>query len=453
MSGSPTTVRQVFRAALLDRPGLWDIDIEAGTIESLHPSISGPMPDGKKEFAIDAEGAVVLPGLHDHHLHLFALAAAQRSVDCSPQRCIDAVGFHAAIRAARPGTDGSIRGVGYYESVAGDLDRTTLDAIRNDVPIRIQHRSGVAWFHNSRSLAALGLADHPDGRLFRHQQDTASPAGDRDGLRHVSQSLAARGVTSVTDATPFATDEELASLLAEQSNGTVLQHLNVMGSPAVATPNSAPRVAAKIVLDEARVPSFETLCTQIMSARRQRLPVAIHLTDRSTTWLALAAWSELGAVAGDRIEHGAVLDDQAMARCSELGLIVVTNPALAFERAADHAEATEADDRQHLWRCGSLIDAGITVRAGTDAPYASADPWASIKAAAGYPVGPEDGNWRTRVDRTLTPREAVGLFTDRSIQVGERADIVVTSRTAAELLAHLDPGDCSTIIGGHTVTP
>ena len=36
-----------------------------------------------KETVLDARGGELLPGLHDHHIHLFAAAAANDSVDCN----------------------------------------------------------------------------------------------------------------------------------------------------------------------------------------------------------------------------------------------------------------------------------------------------------------------------------------------------------------------------------
>ena len=63
---------------------------------------------------VDAAGGALLPGLHDHHVHLMAMAAARDSVD------VGTAGL-AALRTA-PGDDW-VRAVGYHESIAGPLDR------------------------------------------------------------------------------------------------------------------------------------------------------------------------------------------------------------------------------------------------------------------------------------------------------------------------------------------
>src|SRR4051812_48332886 len=78
--------------------------------------------------AIDCAGAALIPGLHDHHIHLFALAARAASVPCGPPDVTDADGLRAALTGARH-VDGWVRGVGYHASVAGDLDRRLLDTV------------------------------------------------------------------------------------------------------------------------------------------------------------------------------------------------------------------------------------------------------------------------------------------------------------------------------------
>src|ERR1019366_2688619 len=71
---------------------------------------------------VDGRGGALLPGLHDHHVHLFAMAAALTSVQCGPPAVGDLDALAHALRTA-PLDHDWIRGVGYHESVAGPLDR------------------------------------------------------------------------------------------------------------------------------------------------------------------------------------------------------------------------------------------------------------------------------------------------------------------------------------------
>ena len=135
-----------------------DVRIEAGrVVEVAAGSPSAPLTDDE---VFDAAGGALLPGLHDHHIHLLALAAAARSVRVGPADVGGAEGFARSLRAAdaelEPGR--WVRAVGYHESVAGPLDRYDLDAIVPGRPVRVQHRSGAMWVVNSSAAMALGLA-------------------------------------------------------------------------------------------------------------------------------------------------------------------------------------------------------------------------------------------------------------------------------------------------------
>src|SRR5690606_26795637 len=119
-------------------------------------------------------------GLHDHHVHILATAAARASVDCSrslePLRQVTGSGW--------------IRATGAAVSV----DRHVLDELAPDRPLRLQHRSGALWMLNSAALAAVAhvLDDSPDverepggeptGRLWRYDERLrpALPPTDMD---------------------------------------------------------------------------------------------------------------------------------------------------------------------------------------------------------------------------------------------------------------------------------
>ena len=54
-----------------------DLRLDAGAIVEIGERLR-PVPD---EDVLDVAGNAVLPGLHDHHLHLRAAAAAEASLD------------------------------------------------------------------------------------------------------------------------------------------------------------------------------------------------------------------------------------------------------------------------------------------------------------------------------------------------------------------------------------
>ena len=199
------------------------------------------------EEVFDARGAAVLPGLHDHHIHLLGLAAALDSLPCGPPQHHGAESLRAALRRAaadRPGT--WLRGIGYHESVAGDIDRDWIDAAVDSVPVRIQHRSGRLWILNSRALAALdggqGTGDtplerragRPTGRLYDADRWLRERIGGQwPDLRRASDALARRGVTGVSDAGVDNGPREFAHVAAQQACGRLRLDVLMMGSAAL----------------------------------------------------------------------------------------------------------------------------------------------------------------------------------------------------------------------------
>jgi len=126
---------------------LRNVEIVGRTCDVTFGAILGT---GDIDIDIDGRGGALLPGLHDHHLHRRAMAAARVSVDV--RHGLD------GLRLA-PGS-GWIRGIGGH-----DLTRAQLDAVVSDRPVRVQHRSGHAWVLNTAGLTALGL-DTPDGLVL-----------------------------------------------------------------------------------------------------------------------------------------------------------------------------------------------------------------------------------------------------------------------------------------------
>ena len=204
----------------------------------------------RADCVVDAAGGALLPGLHDHHVHLLAAAAAMASTPCGPPDVSDQRALRDALRAADASLPAGrwLRGVGYHESVAGDLDRFQLDAVVPGRPCRVQHRSGHAWVFNSAGLAAVGIttgdghpagidvdaAGSPTGRLIGLDDwlRRRLPCHEAD-LAAVGDHLARCGVTAVTDATPATSATDLAPVVAAAQRGAIGQGVVVTGSPSL----------------------------------------------------------------------------------------------------------------------------------------------------------------------------------------------------------------------------
>lgn len=318
---------------------------------------------------IEGGGGALLPGLHDHHLHLLAIAAARASIDVGPG--LDAL--HLA-----PSGDW-IRAVNARESV----DRHVLDALVPDRPVRVQHRSGGLWMLNSVAIKRVAhvLDDSPDverdaageptGRLWRYDARLrpALPESAPD-LDAVVAELLGYGITSVTDATPDL-DAHTVQLLRSLPIPVTL-----LGDPA----GDAPR---KLLLRDHDLPTYDELAARVVETHAAGRPVAVHCVSRESLLLTLAVLDDVGRLPGDRIEHAGIVPDPTMLR----GLTVVTQPAFVTTRGGDYARDVDPRDLPHLYPYASLLAAGVEVRPSSDAPYGPLDPWQVIRAARDRELG------------------------------------------------------------------
>ena len=418
-----------------------DLRCRGGRIVEISPGLRASVG----EDVIDAGGGAVLPGLHDHHIHLFSLAASRASVKCGPPAVVDRDALAEALAGAAAGD--WIRGVGYHESVAGMLDRRALDAMVADRPVRIQHRSGKMWFLNSQAATILGLKADFDGRLFRQDAWLREHVATDVDLAAVSHELASYGVTGVTDATPSTDDDTAAKIAAG-----VRQRVYPMGGERLS------KGTLKIMLDEHALPDFDALRERIAQAHRRGRPTATHCVTRAELVFALSALIEAGSMPGDRIEHASVTDDATMRLAVHAGVTVVTQPNFISERGEQYLADVDPSDQPYLYRCRGFLDAGVPLGGGTDAPFGGPDPWRAIRAAvrrdtsAGRVIGPSEA---------LSPERALALFTTpaedpggaaRRVAQGEAADLCLLDRGWSEARGLLcSEHVAATIVGGEAI--
>jgi predicted amidohydrolase YtcJ len=392
------------------------------------------------EDVFDAAGGTVLPGLHDHHVHLHSAAAADTSIRVGPPQIRDRAGLATALACAEAGEDGWIRAVGYHDSVAGPLDRAALDALVPTVPLRVQHRSGVLWILNSAGLAGIGLAGHPDGRLRSADSWSAALSRSETNLNDLSGRLASYGVTGITDATPDLDIADIVRLSELHRHGELGQHVHCL----------AP---GKRILHDDDL-NLEQLAGWIVERHRDGGPVAIHCVTAAQLLVTIAALREAGTHPGDRIEHAAVVPSDCLADVAGLAVTVVTQPNFVAERGDQYLDEIPAAEHDQLWRVASLLRAGVSVAFSTDMPFGNGDPWAAMRAAVHRttPSGAVLG-----IDECISARTALTMFLGRpdqptqprAVEPDEPADLCVLSVPPETALAELDAGMvAATVIGG-----
>lgn len=419
-------------------------DIRVGAqIEEMAPAGEGLSPR-TGEGVLYAGGGTVLPGLHDHHVHLRSAASALDSFFVGPPGVSTEAELTQLLTNATPGPDGWIRAVGYHDSVAGELDRTALDAMVRSVPVRIQHRSGALWILNSEALGRVGLAEHPDGRL-RSADDGWSQALDRreTDLAELSRRITATGVTGVTDATPDLDADDMASLVAAHDRGEFRPRLGFL-SP------------GKKILHDDRL-DLDGLTEWIARQHNTGQPVAVHCVTAAQLVVTIAALRAAGAHPRDRIEHAAVVPQENLADLADLQITVVTQPNFVAERGDQYLAEVPAAEHDQLWRVAALRDAGVPVALSTDMPFGHGDPWTAMRAAVHRttPSGAVLG-----AGECVSPSTALTMFLGRAdqpdraraVRTGGPGDLCVLSEPPATALAELDAGMvAATVIGGELV--
>jgi predicted amidohydrolase YtcJ len=443
-----------------------DVRLADGRIEA----IASRLPRGGDE--VEGRGGALIPGLADHHIHLFGLAAQRESVALDDVRGPAELKRRIAAATAErtPGT--WVRATGYHERIAGELDAAALDALAPRHLLRLQHQTGALWVLNSSALAAVGAVDgpscvergaegRPTGRIWRGDAWLRMRIGaELPPLAPVGRQLAACGITQVTDAT-VTTDADAAARLADAHRaGELPQRLTLMSGGSLAAPADGAFAVGpvKVLLDDHALIDLDDFTSRIAEARRQDRAVAVHCVTAGELALTLAAFAATGAKPGDRIEHGGVIPAAAIGQLRAAGLTVVTQPAFVAERGDRYLAEVDLAEQGDLYRCASLRAAGVPVAGSSDAPYASPDPWAAMAAAMGR---------RTTAGVVLGGAERIGAAealamylgaaggpggAPRRVEVGAPADLCLLKVPLADALAA--PGAelvRATFVGGTTV--
>jgi predicted amidohydrolase YtcJ len=412
---------------------------------------------GTSAHRIDCQGSVVLPGLVDAHLHLFALATRRAHLDCSEFRRVD--DLLAAVRSRAAGSSGGdwIRGEGLDETVLGRLPTAAeLDDASPRAPVRLRHRSRHASVLSGRGLARLGPRSgierrdgRPTGLVHGEERVVSRTVGALparvlvDGLGTAARELASLGLTTVADATPRPW-RSLAPLRAAIDAGRVKVRVFAMRPPNGRAWRGQGRLRpgpVKVMVEEGPSglrPAPAALARRI-ALGATRGPVAVHCLGVSTLVAALDAFATLPHGARSRrrhrLEHLAECPPPLIRRIEALGLTVVTNPAFVRERGDVYRRETHHEAWGWLYRARSLLAAGVPLAAGSDAPVGPLSPWVGMATArtrrtpSGAVLGPGERLSATAALALCTrgAADALGARSGGWLRTGGPADLVVVA--------------------------
>ena len=156
---------------------------------------------------IDCEGATVIPGIEDSHLHGYMLGRQLSGANISPEHCADLAAIHRKLREHASLNPGWVRGFGWVGGVIegtgpkSTLTYNELEGAQINEPIILTDFSGHQAWCNKKALDAAGIT-----------ANTEDPAGGqivRNSLGEPTGLLLESAVKLVTQVMPRPTRSEL----------------------------------------------------------------------------------------------------------------------------------------------------------------------------------------------------------------------------------------------------
>jgi predicted amidohydrolase YtcJ len=444
-----------------DVPGTVDVRLRDGRVVEVGASLAD---DGE---ALDAGGRWLMPGLWDQHVHMAQWTLSSARLDLGGARSADeAVALVRERLEEWP--DVPVIGWGHRPTAWPDNPVVSqLDAIDTDQAIVLIAGDGHHGWLNSVALQVLALSSREgvvsEAEWFMAYGRLATVLGSDgtgpDAYRRTMEAAAAMGVVGVVD---FEFSGGVDDWVARWTEGAdllrvrmatyaaglddVLERGLASGDPLADDPlltmgplkiisdgslNTRTAwccdpYAEKAVLGFPHGQPNQTpaeLRALLRRAVEHDLDVAVHaIGDRAVTE-ALDAFEETGARGG--IEHVQLTTHDDVRRMAGLGVRASVQPAHLID---------DRDVTERLWpgrgeRCFPLrwmLDAGVDVVLGSDAPVSRLDPWLAI-AAAVHRSGDDREAWHP--EQAITAREALAASTDGwgTVAVGHPADLVLLS--------------------------
>lgn len=417
---------------------------------------------------VDLPGATIVPGFIDAHVHLTWAGAAleNAAVEASTSAAELLALAHERCREA----EGPVVLSGFDESRWERPDHpgiAELDAVAGTAALLIMRADGHVALANSAAIASSGVEDddgverdgagEPTGRLTEQAVDRAARWGAASLTDHQVQELqlkgaslaAARGITSIHEMQMPHTAglRDLQVLLGHR------ERLPVDTVPIVATmdlplviDHGFTAVGGDLPVDgsiEARTAAVarpylggagdgvtyyedDALAEFFHAGHTAGLQVGVHAIGDRAIEQVLRGWERVYRMLNSRerrhfrarrhrIEHGEMISADQVERVAVLGLAVSVQPA--FDRAwGDPGGLYDAalgwDRAASMNPFRTMLERGIEVGAGSDAPVTPLDPLGTVAAMQGH----HDPAQR------LTRLEAIRLHTIGSARLAHQED-------------------------------
>lgn len=437
-------------------PDPWDVRVRDERVVEVGRGLDRPagVP------AYDARGRWLIPGLWDQHVHLGQWALTATRLDLAAARSVaDAQATVAARLRAGPDHDRQEWVVGWgHRSVPWDPQPTVaaLDAVAGPRPVALISGDGHHAWLSTAALDALGLPRR-DGVVSESEWFAAYPRLAEVGppssgaVVEAQRAAAARGVVGVVDlefgmtladwaARPPGPLRVRASTYPETLAETLAAGLRT-GDPVPGASSLTSMGPLKIISDGSLntrtawccepyaddpgsgAPNYSPaeLRDLMRRATAGGLEVATHAIGDRAVAEVLAAYADTGARGS--LEHAQLVRREDLPLLARLGLRASVQPAhLVDDRDVTDRCWGDRADRAYMFR--SMLDAGVELVLGSDAPVAPLDPWLAM-ASAVHRSGDDRPAWQPQ--ESLTAEQALAASVDGRgpVRAGLPADLAL----------------------------
>jgi hypothetical protein len=446
-----------------------DVLVRDGRVHAVGADVRG-RPEAEGVPVLDGAGRYAVPGLWDQHVHMVQWGLTRTRLDTSgtssPQEVLDRV---AARIASGVGTPTGVL-VGYGHRTGRWAERPTvaaLDAVSGEVPVALI--SGDAH-HGWLNTAALRLVGGPmvpgvvaEGLWFplydRLQRLHGAEEEAELGVTRAIVEAHTRGVVGIVDLEfghpwrqwrersaegrphlrartgvyPEGLDEVIASGTRTGDPIRATDGLVTMGPFKVITDGSlntrtawccqpyADTGDSELPVGAPNLPADE-LVDLVRRAHEAGLEAALHAIGDAAVAMVLDIFAATGA--SGSVEHAQLVALDDLPRWAALpGRVRASvQPAhLLDDRSVTEQCWPDRTDRTFALR--SLLEAGIELSLGSDAPVSALDPWLAM-AAAVHRGDPDGESWHP--EQAITPRQALAASVDgQRVAPGCRGDLAL----------------------------
>ena len=444
---------------------LVDVLVLDGRVAQVAPGVERPA--GVEE--VDADGRWLAPGLWDQHVHFTQWVEGRQRLDLAPAGSAEEAAAMVRERLAeRPGEP--VIGWGHRSAFMG-RDGTTaeLDAVSTEVPILLISGDGHHAWGNSLALGMLGLPVRPDVVRENEWFDAyprigvvaGGPSDTPEAYLDALRVAAAQGVVGMVDfefngrREPWVDRWHDGGDLLRVRWATYAAGLDEVIAEGLRTGDPLPGADDRLTMGPLKIISDGSLNTRtawccdpyadgdeldhpaglpnqsgaelrsmLGRATQAGLQVATHAIGDAAVTDALSAYQETWATGS--IEHAQLVQRDDVRRIAQLGLRASVQPAHLLD---------DRDLTERIWpgrgdRCFAfrwMLDEGVELALGSDAPVSPLDPWLAM-AAAVHRSADDREPWFA--EQSLTPAEALRASVDGqpTVGVGSRGDLVLLDR-------------------------